>query len=139
MGASEKFQGCFKSLFIQMSRVPRIFHRSFKEISRKVLKCLVECKALVSVFQCCYVFESLSLHITHRSYPSRRRACLLLNFRRAIKPQMEDDLRQKLFDGRRLLYGRSLQTNKDLQSNKTNKSPHLIFFLAIKQRETNYN
>ena len=32
-------------------------------------------KALVRVFQGCSVFESLFLHATHCSYPSRRRAC----------------------------------------------------------------
>ena len=29
------------------------------------------------VFQGCSVFESFLLHVTHRSYPSRRRACFL--------------------------------------------------------------
>ena len=84
---SKVFQECFTrdsrrfqkplsaGLRESFNKVSRIFHRSFKEVSRKVSKCLVEFKALVSVFQCCYVFESLSLHITHRSYPSRRRAC----------------------------------------------------------------
>ena len=34
-----------------------IFQRSFKEVSRKDLKCLIEFKALVRVFQCCYDFK----------------------------------------------------------------------------------
>ena len=32
-------------------------------------------QALLEVFQGCSVSESLLLHVTHRSYPSRRRAC----------------------------------------------------------------
>ena len=89
---SGKIQGCFKSVsrVIQegfkshikevsmgVSRGVERFHRSFKDISRKFFKCLIEFKGLVRVFKCCYVFKSLSMSITHRSYPSKRRACFL--------------------------------------------------------------
>ena len=68
MGATWRFQRCFNSVsqVIQafevsfkgsFKRVSRIFHRSFKEVSRKVLQCLIEFKGLARVFQCCYVFK----------------------------------------------------------------------------------
>ena len=53
MGVTGRFQGCFKrvSKGIQVfeasfkgsfKRISRIVHRSFKEVSRKFLKCLIE-------------------------------------------------------------------------------------------------
>ena len=60
-GVSGKFQGCLKS-------ISRVIEDSIK----KNLRCFVR------VIQCCSVFESLLLHITHRSYPSRRRVCYRL-------------------------------------------------------------
>ena len=75
-GASElskkKFKGCFKGVLRQ-------FQRRFKEVSR-VFKESVKCVS--KKFQGCFknvlmkfCFAILLLHGSHRSYPSRRRAC----------------------------------------------------------------
>ena len=64
-------QESFKRRFKQVSsfkRGSRISPGSFKKILKKL-------KALVRVFKGCSVFESFLLHVTHRSYASRRRAC----------------------------------------------------------------
>ena len=91
VGASGKFQGVSRVFFMGIqenseglsSRFPGEFregfkdlYRSFKEVSRKFLNCLIEFKALMRMFQGCSVFLILVLHVTHRSYPIRRRACL---------------------------------------------------------------
>ena len=63
------FQGCFK-------KDSRVFHRSFKCVSRKFQGCFQ------SVLKGFHI--SFMLHGTHRSFPSRRRAC----FVRLIDPEI---------------------------------------------------
>ena len=72
----KKVQRCFKKVLWVLQVNFKDLYRSFKEVSRKFLKCLIEFKALMRMFQGCSVFLSLVLHVTHRSYPIRRRACL---------------------------------------------------------------
>ena len=75
-GVSRKFQGCF-------IKVSKMFHKSFKdeEVSRKFRRCFMIFKGVSRVFQGSFkiafkVFQkSFTLHGTHRSFPSRRRAC----------------------------------------------------------------
>ena len=77
-GAKKKFQGCFKE-------VSRVFHESFKEVEvSRIFHDFQGCSGSVSkVFQeslkkTFRVFQkSLMLHVTHCSFPSRRRACYL--------------------------------------------------------------
>ena len=71
-GVIRDFQGCLAS-------VSRVLQECFKDVSGKfkdkfsgVSKMF---QALLRVFQGCSAFESLLLHATHHSYPSRRRAC----------------------------------------------------------------
>ena len=49
--------------------VSRYFQENFLSVLLKIK---------VRVFQGCSVLESSLLHATHRSYPSRRRACLIM-------------------------------------------------------------
>ena len=58
-GISRMFQGSFKG-------VSRMFHGSFNDVLRKFQGCLK-------------IVSSVLLHGSHRSYPSRRRACFLLS------------------------------------------------------------
>ena len=72
-GVTRVLQVCFKS-------VSRVYPGGVKDVSRKFKDKLSGVynmfQALLRVFQGCSVSESLLLHATHRSYPSRRRACL---------------------------------------------------------------
>ena len=72
-GVSGGFHESFKS-------VPKKFQEEFKSFNR----------ALVRVFQGGCVIESSLLHVTHRSYPSRRRACLLTSSTVPISTQATD-------------------------------------------------
>ena len=71
-GVSWKFQGCFKG------DLSRMFQESLKDVSRKSKGCF---EGVLRVFQGSFkktfrVFQkSFMLHGTHRSFPSRRRAC----------------------------------------------------------------
>ena len=56
-GVSRKFQGCFKEILRMFQDISKRFHVCFKNVSIKLC------------------FAILLLHVKHRSYPSRRRAC----------------------------------------------------------------
>ena len=92
-GATRKFQGCCKNIsrvFLRrLKGVSRQSQRHSKEVSR-VFKESVKCvlrnfKQKVSrVFQNVsikFCFAILFLHESHRSYPSKRRACFLMENR----------------------------------------------------------
>ena len=71
-GASRKCQGCFMKVsgrrkfqgcLMIFKDVPLVFQRCLQEVSRKLSRCFN---------------KSFMLHGTHRSFPSRKRACLLI-------------------------------------------------------------
>ena len=70
-----KFQRHFKKVARSSKKVSRVLQENFKGVSR-VLQGWLRIVS-VRVFQGCSVFESLLLLVTHRSYPSRRRACFI--------------------------------------------------------------
>ena len=79
------FQGSFKG-------VSRMFHGSFNDVLRKFQGCLK-------------IVSSVLLHESHRSYPSRRRACFkmvkILHFCSFIAQVVNKVLQGSLFEVRR--------------------------------------
>ena len=58
----EEVSRMFQGFFIIFKGIPRVCQWRFKEVSRKLSRCFKKC---------------FMLHGTHRSFPSRRRACSL--------------------------------------------------------------
>ena len=83
MKVTRKIEGCFEGVLGCFKEFSRVFHESFmgEEVSRMFQGCFMIFKDVSRVFQESFkksfkVFQkSFKLQGTHRSFPSRRRAC----------------------------------------------------------------
>ena len=79
-GPLSKFQGGLKKRFRDISRTfHSVFQKCFKDVSRQTFRFFKDVASTIESISRLFCFESLLLHVTHLSYPSRRRACFVFS------------------------------------------------------------